>query len=190
MSGSINPYQPTQAYDVVGVFDAEFNQLFPLARPLEATVNQRAKVMKHPVESGSTITDHKVIEPNTIDFTMLLSAEFYVDTYNEIVSVYSGDSSVYIQTNVGLFSNMLLHDIPHKETPDTFDTIKIQLKFTEIIIVQPATTKAVATQNNGNKNGKQATATQGNAANEKTEKSSAAYSILFGKGNSNEGHGE
>jgi len=47
--------------DTVAVFDNSFNQLFAAARPINADVTPTAKVMKHPLESGGSIVDNRII---------------------------------------------------------------------------------------------------------------------------------
>lgn len=174
--------QPTYAYDVVGVFDGNFNQLFRDARSIKASIKETAKVMMHPVESGSTYGDHKVIMPTEIDLSVVLLPASYINTYQQIRNVFKGSSSVIIRTTVGFYLDMFLDGVPHEENPEHFDTITMALKFKHIIIATAAKTTAVSTQNGGNKSGKAASGTEASNATEKTQKSSAAYSILFGKG--------
>lgn len=182
MSGSQQQYQSTYANDVVAVFDNAFNRLFQDARPMKATVREPAKLMKHPVESGFTTTDHRVIMSIQIDLNMTLTPATYVDTYNQIKSVFLGVSTVQVQTITGLYSNFFIGDMPHEENPDHFDTITIVLKLEQVIIVSPSSTTSLSSQNGGNKNGKTASATEAANANGKAKESSAAYSLLYGKG--------
>lgn len=176
-------YTPTYAQDVVAVFDASFNQIFVNARPVKASVKESAKLMKHPVESGSTQVDHRVFEPIGIDLSMVLTPANYFDTYREIRGVFLGKSTIQVQTKTGLYQNLLISDMPHEESPDTFDTIKMTIKLSEVIIVSASTiTTATSKQNGGNKTGSAATATQENNANAKANSGSALHSILYGKG--------
>lgn len=175
MSGS----QSTQ--DVVAVFDNAFNQIFINARPTKADVKETAKVMKHPVESGSTITDHKIIQPISIDLHFTLIAADLIDTYREIKSIFTGNATIQVMTNTGLYSSMVIEAMPHTEDTDRFDTIVITMKLTQFEIVTAKTT-ATSTVATGNKSGKAATATEQSNANEKAQNSSAAYSLLYGKG--------
>lgn len=181
MSGTQDGYTATNAYDVVGVFDASFNQLFPDARPLKAAVKETAKLMRHPVESGATITDFKVINPITIDLPLVLKSETYVDTYYQIKGVFLGNNTISVQTNTGLYPNMLISAMPHEENPEHFDTITLTLKLEEVLIAT-SSVSTLAKQNGGNKTGKAASGTETENATGKTKESSAAYSLLFGKG--------
>jgi hypothetical protein len=184
-------YLPTAAQDVVGVFDSNFNQLFADARPVSAKVKETAKLADHPVESGSIITDNRVILPIEIDLAMVLTPATYVDTYNEIKNTFNSNDTVYVQTNTGLYMNFLIKEMPHDESADHFDTITMVVKLREVQFVAPSISTlpplADSAKNNGNLNGKSATATQTEQATEKTQNSSAAYSLLFGKGASAKG---
>lgn len=176
-------YASTQAADVVGVFDNDFNQLFTDARTISVQVKERIKLMKHPVELGSQITDHRVIEPIEISMMMILTPDTYVDTYEQIRALKSTNDTVQIQTKAALYPSMMLGDLPHKEDPEHFDTITVQLKFEEVRFVQVQTSDLPSsTVNSGNKNAHTTTPTNASTASEKTAKSSAAYSLIYGNG--------
>ena len=38
-----------------------FVSAFPAARPIQATVSETGRLMSHPLEDGSVITDHRII---------------------------------------------------------------------------------------------------------------------------------
>jgi hypothetical protein len=178
-----NAYQPTAAADVVAVFDANFNQLFSDARPLKATVTETAKLMKHPIESGSTISDFRVIDPIKISLHMILTPATYVSTYQQIRQVFFGNSTIQVQTNTQLYSNMMIETMPHDEAAEFFDTIKLTLTLEEVLIVSSSTSPlpaSMTTANGGNVNGAAPSATTENEANKKSAGSSAAYSLFFG----------
>lgn len=178
MSDGQSPYNATAAYDVVGIFDADFNQLFADARPLKLTLNESNTLMKHPVESGYKITDHRVINEIKISLQLILTPDTYVDTYNQIKAVALGVDTVNVQTNTGFYENMFISTYSHKEDPTHFDTIVLTLGLEEIIIVQAATSPLPDTpKNSGNKNTKAATTTETTTGTTKA-KSSALYDIF------------
>lgn len=123
--------------DVTGVFDSNFRQVFEDAQSLKATISPTAKFPQHPLENGSTVGDHAIFEPVTIELTAVLVPETYKDTYNRIGRAFRNAQGFAIQTRVGVFSNMFLQAIPHEETPEKIDTIQMVLKFTEIRFVTP-----------------------------------------------------
>lgn len=172
MSGTV----PTSAQDVVAVFDADFNQLFADARTMKVDVKEIGKLMKHPIENGESVVDHLVVEPIEIVLSMVLTPETLVDTYNQIKQIFLGANVLQVQTNVALYGNMAIEALPHKEDPEHFDTITMQLKLSECQFVTASVSQLPdAPQNGGNKNGTPATTTQTNQANE-----TVGPSVLYG----------
>jgi len=123
------------AADVVGVFDSNFSQLFPMARPLRAQVKEQAKVMEHPVESGATVTDHRVILPIEIEMTVMVNGAEYRDVYGAIKERYLKTETLVVQTKTGSYPNMIIAGMPHEETVDVFDAVPMFLQFREVLFV-------------------------------------------------------
>lgn len=173
-------YTPTMAQDVVGVYDSNFFQMFPDARPIKVSLKEAAKLMKHPVESGATITDHRIILPIGISMSMVLTPETYVDTYMQVKAALLSSVVLCVQTNTGYYKNMVVAAMPHEENPAHFDTITMNISLVEVQFVQAQTSQLPDTQKpTGNKTAKAATSTEAGAATTKA-KSSAAYSMVFG----------
>lgn len=125
--------------DVVGVFDqTSFDQLFSDARPVRANVRESAKVMDHPLETGTTISDHHVINPKNIELTMILSSEFYSSTFQQIRGAFVNATLLSVQTKAGVYQNMIIQEVPHQEDPDMFDAITITLNMREVLFVAPS----------------------------------------------------
>ncbi len=123
------------AVDEVAVFDQNFNQVFGGARPIKASVNEIAKAMEHPVESGATITDFRIIEPVEINLSMILDGSTYKDTYHTVKQFFLKSTLLVVQTKTGSYSNMMINKIPHEEDPALFDTITMAISLKEVIIV-------------------------------------------------------
>ena len=175
-------YLPTAAQDVVAVYDADFNQLFPDARPVKVSVKPIAKLMEHPVESGSVVTDYRVIMPLSLELMFVLTPETYYDTYQEIGQTYVGNKTIQVQTKTNLYTSLLIEKMPHDETPDKFDTIAVSISLKEVIFVDVQTSPLPdAAKNGGNKTAKVASPTVTKDATEKTESSSALHSLIWGK---------
>lgn len=131
----ITGFIPTAAVDVVGVFDSSFQQRFGDARPMKASVKEISKAMAHPIESGATITDHRIILPVEIELTMMLAGAAYRDTYGRIREMFQKGEILTMQTKAGSYSNMLIVEMPHDENPDAFGTLTLTLKLKEVLIV-------------------------------------------------------
>ncbi len=122
---------PTDASDVVGVFDDSFNQLFDLARPIKANVTPSSRIMDHPVETGTTISDHQIFLPTEMELSLICTTEEYKSVYQQIKSAYLVGSTLIVQTKADTYLNMLIQAIPHDETPELFDVIQVAVKLRE-----------------------------------------------------------
>ena len=159
---------PTAAYDKVQVFDQDFNQVFPLARSIKAVVKEEAKVMEHPLETGATITDHRIILPVEIELSLVL-VNSYQDTYSQIRQYYLNATLLNVQTKSGTYYNQLISSMPHEENPDMYDALTLALTLKQ---AQFATTKIdyspknVKQSSEVNRGAQQGLAVTKNSANE------------------------
>lgn len=117
--------------DVVAVFDAHYTQILRDARPVKVSVKEAKNLFTHPIETGESITDHKITQPVEIELAVIAQGASAKDTYTEIKQLYLNSRPVIIQTRTGSYSNMYLAEMPHEETPDIFDAIAIILRFKE-----------------------------------------------------------
>lgn len=127
----------TEAQDVVAVLTSDFEQVFEGARTLKLTVERGSKVMEHPVETGVTITDHRVILAVPTELSMIAAEEDFAEVYQEIVDLFKKGELLIVQTNVDSFSNMLIEKLSHDESGDIVQGIAISLRLKEVLIVTP-----------------------------------------------------
>ena len=74
--------------DKVLILDqGSYTPVFEDAYPMKAIVRERARAMEHPIETGSIITDHRIILPIEIEIPLIVSAEFYQPTYQLIKQI-------------------------------------------------------------------------------------------------------
>lgn len=123
--------------DVVGVFDSNNNELFVGANAVKATVTPRAKIPKHPLETGATISDHIIFDPIEIELSVILDPEDYQDIYQQIKNTFLTGTLVTIVTKTDSYPSMAFNGIPYDETPDMFDTIAMGLKLSQFDFVTP-----------------------------------------------------
>lgn len=124
--------------DVVGVFDQiSMQQVFANTRPVRATVKETSKVMDYPVETGATLSDHHIINPTEIEIAFILTAQNYSD-YQQMRTAWTNATTLSIQTRTGVYSNMIIWNMPHVEEPEMFDAITLSVMFREVIFVVPS----------------------------------------------------
>ena len=130
-------YQSTSV-DTVAVFDSNYNQLFPNARPLKANVKTVVKPMEHPLETGQIISDYKITLPIEIIIPFVVSSQYYRATYAQIANLLATSELLTVQTRASSFTNMFIVEMPEEESPDMFDAIKIELHLKQVLLVQAA----------------------------------------------------
>lgn len=123
--------------DVVAVLASDFTQVFERARAIKLTMGVGSKAMEHPLETGATITDHRIILPATAELSLLLASEDYRDTYQQIRDLFKRGELLTVQTRVDSFPSMLIEKMPHEETADMFDGVAVALSLKEALFVQP-----------------------------------------------------
>lgn len=166
---------PSYAIDVVGVYTQDFNQAFSRARPLKAIVKETSKLMEHPVETGATVTDHRIILPIEIELSLILQAEDYRNVYQEIKQLYLNAELLTVQTKSDNYENQVISEMPHEEDPQIYDALVLALKLKEVQFItaqfttlQPRNPSNSSTVNRG-------TQQPSNASPQNTEKTSFLY---------------
>lgn len=128
---------PTAAVDVVCVLDSALAQVFERARPIKASVMVESKTMEHPLETGVSIVDHRVILATAIELSMVLASEDYPSVYNQIKDLFLRGELLTVQTRVGSHPSMVIEKLPHEETPELQDGCLLALSLREAQFVTP-----------------------------------------------------
>lgn len=127
----------TAAQDVVAVFNSDLVQVFTEARAIKANVDRASKAMEHPLETGATITDHRIILPVSIDLSLLLVSADYQAVYQQVRDLFKAGTLLTVQTRADSFPSMLIEKMPHDESPDMYDGIALALTLKQAQFVQP-----------------------------------------------------
>lgn len=117
--------------------NAAFGQLFVNARPLKATVRETSRVMNHPVESGVILSDHHIINEVEIELPLIVTAQFYAATFSQIRQAFINATPLSVKTRVGVYSNMIIADMPHEEDAEMYDAITLALRLRQVIYILP-----------------------------------------------------
>jgi hypothetical protein len=173
----LGSFLPTGAVDVVGFYTQDFRQVFPKARPIKCVVKEEAQVMEHPLETGATITDHRIILPVELEVSVVVGSFDYRNTYQIIKQIFLNAELLSVQTKLATYENQLIAGIPHEEDPEMFDAIAIAIKLKEAKFVTPQSDVVPrnATQKSTVDRGNQQAANT-SAANE--EKSSVLFKVF------------
>lgn len=128
---------PTNAQDVVCVLTSDLQQVFTNARAIKVSVNRSSKAMEHPLETGATVTDHRIILPVTAELSLVLASEDFKAVYQQIGDLYRRGELLTLQTRVGSTSSMLIEKMPHEESGDMIDGVTVALSLKEAMFVTP-----------------------------------------------------
>ncbi len=165
---------------VKGVFNDDGTQLFPDAVMIRAQVSPSAVFPQHPLEDGSSISDHRIFKQIKIALSVILKPETFQSTLAEINAAYVGTDSLTVVTRSGSYSNMYIESDPHDEQATMFDTVAIILNLVEVQFATtvyttlPASSVSVASNASTTKTGQK----QANDAS--SSQTSAAYDLFFG----------
>lgn len=125
--------------DVVGIYDGQtLQQVFANARPLKAFVRESNKVMEYPVETGVTLSDHKITMPKQIEILLIIPARFYASTYQQIANAAINATLLTVQTRAGIYRNMIIESYPHEEDTNLYDAMTMSLRMREVLFVAPS----------------------------------------------------
>lgn len=122
---------PTAAIDVIGVYDQNFRQIFPNARPLKAEIKEVLKPMENPIETGAESTDHVIFLPTEITLYLFIGKADYKQTYKTIQQLHQTATLLTVQTYTGSYQNQLIESIPHTEDASVFNAIMMIMKLHE-----------------------------------------------------------
>ena len=128
---------PTVETDIIGVFTKDFTQVFARARPLKVSVKEESKLMEQPLETGANTVDHRIIQPVEIELSMILQAEDYRDTYDDIKQFYLDGTLLSVLTQTASYDSLMIESMPHEEGGEMYDAITLALKLKEVHFVTP-----------------------------------------------------
>ena len=134
---------------IVGIYSGK-NLLFKDAKIMKASIKETATVMNHPVESGSVITDHVIINPYEITFQLMISSTNNQSTYSSIKKSFLESSSLTVHTKSGVYSNMIISMMPHEESVEAFNSLAMTVTLKQVILVKKTSIAAPKSDKNSN----------------------------------------
>jgi len=125
---------------MIGIYDKNHAPLFQDAQISKVQVRETSKTMEHPIESGTVITDYKVINPVSIILNIYLTRKNYNSVYQSLLTNFKKSTLLLIQTNARIYKDMIIADMPHNETPEHFESIILSLSLKQVFTVKPIVT--------------------------------------------------
>lgn len=115
--------------------------------PLSASADQTGKLCDFPIESGAVISDHKVREPRRFSCLLAMPNALAGQVIDQLNLYYHESKKVVIQAPTGIYSNMILEAMPVNMTPEDVSRPKFELKFREVLIVEPNYDPGISPEN-------------------------------------------
>lgn len=106
-------------------------------------VSSRARMIKHPVESGGQIFDNKVIDPRMIT----IQASVYADdtlTKESLRKMWRNRTYQFyeVSTREATYKNLSCTDCSHTENTEKLDMLEYTIRFEEVLMPQTRTSTA------------------------------------------------
>lgn len=124
--------KPDNSVDVVGVYTEDLRAMFQDAHHMAAKIIEDSQMMEQPMEDGSVITDHRIINPVEVQLTVVLAPANYRNAYQQIQAEFIKGTSFSVKTRVTVHERMILKAIPREETSETPDMVAMVLQFREV----------------------------------------------------------
>lgn len=120
----------------IAVYNQKDNtEVFTTAQFIDGSAQVDLKMMEHPLESGATITDHTVNEPNKV-ITKLIIADDDTEALNEILELYQNRTPLIVKIKNELFNNLLISSKPVRADVEYYDKSVYELSYKEVIEAQ------------------------------------------------------
>jgi hypothetical protein len=133
---AVNQFNSNYTYDVVAIVDPDTGlQLFEAAESMKANVGPLSKLMDHPLEDGSPVTDYRIVLPVSIELGILVNAQDFDSTYDQIKDAFTQGDFLTVRTNADTFENMVIEGMPHDESPELFGMLAISLRLREVNLI-------------------------------------------------------
>ena len=114
------------------------------AKIFEGSATVDKKLMEHPKEDGTVITDHIIDDPSKCTVKILIEDDDS-ETLNELMEYYRNSTVLTVKIKNEIFSNLVINSKPFAADSEHFNSTVYNLSFKEI---QVATTQYVKMSEN------------------------------------------
>ena len=132
-----NPTVSSSSQDLVGIFrQDDYQQLFETANPMQVNVREMAKLLGYEAEDGVEISDHIIYLPVEIDLPFIVT-DGTREVFANMQAAFRAHAKVIVQTKVATYRDQIIYEIPHGEVAEQGNSITVQIKLREVLIVTP-----------------------------------------------------
>lgn len=98
-------------------------------------VDRKADAIRAPVEEGYYVFDNKVIQPVSVDMTLIVKCSIWNEVHEKLVRMFEMREYTFyeITTRGDVFGNMALIGMSRAETNEMYDAMEVKLNFLQIL---------------------------------------------------------
>lgn len=133
-----------------------------------------SKLCEHPIENGTVIAEHKILEPRRGTLTIAMPAYLQDIVIRELREYHQKSTPLSVHDVADIYNNMIITNIPHTTDVKTADRLVFTVDMKEVVVVDP---QYVALDLEQVKNAKNASTVK-NGIKQAKEKTSIAYDII------------
>lgn len=102
------------------------------------STNRTASTPTHPLETGASVMDHRIIEPTEVTLRIIATKNNYRNIYSSIQSYDRNSKLVKIHTRTRVNRNMAIVAYPDEQDPELYDALSLEITFREMLFVTPS----------------------------------------------------
>lgn len=103
---------------------------------ISCKIDKPSRLCKHPVESGATRTDHKIIDPVKCTLTIAMPAYYQNVVIKEIKEFYEKNTPLSVHDVSGIYNNLVIVDYPHTTDKKTANRLVFTVEMEEMRVVE------------------------------------------------------
>lgn len=96
-----------------------------------------SKLCEHPIEDGSVITDHKILEPRRGTLTIAMPAYLQDIVIKELREYHKKSTPLSVHDVADIYNNMIITNIPHTTDVKTAERLVFTVDMKEVVVVEP-----------------------------------------------------
>lgn len=104
---------------------------------MSCQADEPSKLCEHPIESGSVITEHKILEPRRCTVTLAMPAYFQDVVIKELREYHKKSTPLSVHDVADIYNNMIITNIPHTTDAKTADRLVFNIEMKEVFTVSP-----------------------------------------------------
>ncbi len=167
--------------EVVAILDSDGVEILDTITNIGVSVSISKTFAQHSLENSEVVVDDQYDNPDQLTLRVILNPSDYTSVYKQIKEYYEAITNFTIQTKVDVFTDMYLMGMPHEEDPSMFNTIAMNLSFTQQIIVESTTTSiSVADVSNAGDSDTTDSGSKSTTEDDDGTVASRAFSRVFG----------